>query len=220
VPSQVVVIGNLTHHQMDRLKLIQHLQTHFPTLALGSLRENASPQPDFSIQFRDCITEFFCNSTRNFDFVITVAPNNTQHGRQQERAVAATETLVLACENLLGDLTLALRRPHTRRKPRLRLCKVQDPDSNSAILIRGTPSPLTSPGGKLSIGLAIFWLIVAGALSWWQLRLHQPADSRRTNILAVGLSLGVAAVTTPLPIVTNWRDSKRNPAWRYKGADR
>ena len=199
MPSQVVVFGNLTHHQMTRSDLMRHLQVHFPTLASGSPRENANPQPDFSIQFRDCITEFFCNSTTNFDFVITVAQSNTQHGRQQERAVAATESLVLACENLLGGLTLALRRPFTRRRPRLKLCKVQDPDSNSAILIRGTDSPLKSAGAKLSIGLAVFWLIVAGGLTWWQLTLHQTADSRRANILAIGLSLGVAAITTPVP---------------------
>lgn len=217
--SQVVINGSLTHHQMAPARLIECVRAHFPTLVPGGTSVSVNVQPDFSIQFKDCLAEFFCNSTTSLDFVLTLSRSD-QRGRQQERAVAATESLVRTCENMLSGLTNALRRPYTRRKPRLEMCIVEDPDSKSTILLRGTASPLRSAGAKFSFGLMLCWLIVAGGLTWWQIGVHQSADSRRANILAIGLSLGVAAISTPVPILINWREWKRNPMWRYKGADR
>ena len=218
--SQVVVTGSIAHHPMETAKLIACVRENFPALVEGGTRLNANPQPDFSIRFPDCLAEFFCLSTTSLDFVISVAPSNSKRERQQERAVSATESLVRTCETLLAGLTTALRRRYTRRKPRLEMCVVEDPFSRSTILLRGTASPLRSAGAKISLGLMLFWLIVAGALTWWQIGVHQSADSRRANILAICLSLGVAAISTPLPILINWREWKHNPAWRYKGSDR
>jgi len=218
--SQVVVAGSLAHHHMTTVDLIEHVRAHFPTLAPGGTKPNASPLPDFSIQFKDCLAEFFCISTTSLDFTLSVVHGNNESERQQERAVAATESLVRTCETILGDLTVALRRPYSRRKPRLEMCIVEDPFSKSTILVRGTASPLRSAGAKLSFALALFWLVVAGTLIWWQIHVHQSTESRRANILAIGLALGVAAISTPVPIIMNWREWKRSPTWRYKGSDR
>jgi hypothetical protein len=218
--SQVVVTGSLAHHRMATAELVEHVRSAFPTLVPGGTRLNASPQPDFSVQIRDCLTEFFCDSTTSLDFTISVIHSDSESGRQQERAVAATESLVRSCGTILDGLNVSLRRRYSRRKPKLELCIVEDPFSKSTILTRGTVSPLRSAGAKWSFGLAVFWLIIAGILVWWQSRVHQSAESRLTNILTIGLSLGVAAISTPIPIVINWREWKRNPTWRYKGSDR
>ena len=215
--SQVVVFGSLTHRWMIPSDLMDHIKEHFPAVAPGSPRADARVQPDFSIPFRDCVTEFFCTSNTNFEFVITYQHVNSRQGRQQERVVAATQSLVSACETVLEGLALTLRHPYTRRKPHLKFCNVKDSDSNSAMLERDMESPLRSPGGRLSMGLAVFWVLVACCLTWWQVRLRQSTDVRSANILAIGLSLGVAAVTTPVPIFANWREWKRGPSWRYKG---
>ncbi len=217
--SQVVVAGTLAHRRMTSVKLMDSVRVLFPALVLGGTGGNSNPQPDFSIKLKDCIAEFFCLSTRNLDFVISVVEESTQQGKQQQRAVAATDTLVRTCDLMLTDMAIALKNPYTRRRPRLKQCEVQDPFSNSAILVRGVASPLKSVGAKISFGLAIFWLVTAGALTLWQVHTHQSSDSRRANILAIALALGVAAASTPVPIVINWREWKHSPAWRYKGSD-
>lgn len=217
--SQVVVTGSLTHYRMTTPQLIKYVRTHFPALVEGGTNANSSPTPDFSIQFKDCLAEFFCSSTASLDFTLSVIYGDTESERQHGRAVAATESLVRTCETMLSSLTVALRRPYSRRKPRLGICRVEDPFSRSTILLRETTSPLRSTGAAWSFGLTIFWLIVAGMLVVWQDHVHQSADSKHANILAIGLSLGVAAISTLIPVVINWREWKRNPLWRYKGSD-
>jgi hypothetical protein len=200
-------------------EMIGCIQKRFPSLQQGGAGLNSNAQPDFSIEFRDCLAEFFCSNTTSLDFVLMIKDGGNPRGGQRARAVAATEGLVRTCEGMLAGLCGALRKGALHRKPRISMCVVEDPNTRSTILVRGTPSPLRSPGGKLAFGLAALWLIVGVGLVIWQVSVDQSQESMRTNVLAVALSLGLAALGTPMPTIAAWRDWKRIPIWRDKGAD-
>jgi hypothetical protein len=205
--SQITVSGRIQHKHMDTTLLMKRVEECFPKLE----RSDA----DFVIPLADCRAEFFCTSSQSLDFRIAPSESDGAGRVTSSKAVTAIEMLVRSTDTLWVGMRRALKVRRLRRYPVLDRCVIEDTQSRSILLVRDSLSPLRSPGAKVAYIISFLFCIIGLALILWQLSRRQPADSRIANVITIAVSLGIAALSTPLPIVINWRDWKRTFAWRY-----
>jgi hypothetical protein len=207
MPSQITVSGRIQHKHMDTALLISRVEKRFPKLERS--------ESDFVIPLNDCRAEFFCTSTQSLDFRIAPNESGSTDRATISKAVVAIEMLVRSTDSLWPGLRRALKVSRLRRYPVLDRCVIEDTRSRSILLVRDSLSPLRSPGAKVAYVISFLFCITGLALIIWQLKRQQPADSRIANAITIAVSFGIAALSTPLPILINWRDWKKMFAWRY-----
>lgn len=205
--NQITVSGRIKHKHMNTDLLITSARKHFPKLELSDY--------DFVIPLADCRAQFFCNSTRSLDFRIVPNTSDGVNRASAARAVTAIEMLVRSTDTIWEGMRQALGSRRFWRKPTLDRCVIEDTQSRSVLLVRDSESPLRSAGAKVAYIMTGIFLAVGLALVLWQLKKHQTTDARTANILTITLSLGVAALATPLPILISWREWKKSFTWRY-----
>lgn len=205
--TQVTVSGRIQHRKMDAPALMRRIRKHFPQVEASDY--------DFTIPVEECRAQFVCGNIGNLDFRIIPSTSDGVRPVSTESTVTAIEMLVRSTDKLWPDVRKSLTTNYLWKRPVLTECRIEDTQSKFTLLIRDTASPLRSPGAKIAYAISAFFFITAIALVVWQLRMHQSADARTANILAIALALGVAAVSAPVPILINWRDWKKSLQWRY-----
>lgn len=188
---------------------MKRIRKHFPQVEASDY--------DFTIPIpaEECRAQFVCGNIGNLDFRIVPSISDGMRPVSTASAVTAIEMLVRSTDKLWPDVQKSLTSNYLRKRPILTQCRIEDTQSKFTLLIRDTASPLRSPGAKIAYAISALFFIAAIALVVWQLRMRQPTDVRTTNILAIALALGVAAVSAPVPIFVNWRDWKKSLQWRY-----
>jgi hypothetical protein len=189
---------------MDPEILRMRVQNTFPQLEQS--------EGDFTISLPDCRAVFFCTHTGELDFQVTPLGSGAN---QASKAITAIEILVPSTDALWEGLRSSLRIGRLRKYPTLIECAIKDAQSRTKLLVRDSISPLLSSGAKLAYAISFLYCILGVVLVLWQLHIRESADIRTANILTVTLSLGIAAVSVPIPIVTNWREWKKSFSWRY-----
>ena len=199
--------GRIQHREMNAAALMKRIRTHFPQAEASDY--------DFTIPIDECRAQFVCGNIGNLDFRIVPPISDDMRPVSTASAVTAIEMLVRSTDKLWPDVQKSLTSNYLRKRPILTECRIEDTQSKFTLLIRDTASPLRSSGAKIAYAISALFFIAAIALVVWQLRMRQPTDVRTTNILAIALALGVAAVSAPVPIFVNWRDWKKSLQWRY-----
>jgi hypothetical protein len=211
MPSQITVSGRVQHKEMDAQAIINLLRKAFPRLEPSDY--------DFVIPLNDCRAQFFCTSTRCLEFRIQPETSSGPDRARSSKAVTAIEILVRSTDTLWDGMRNALGIKPFSRRPTLD-CVIEDTQSRTTLLVRESASPLRSPGAKVAYVISAIFCAATAFLILWQIHTRQPSKDRITNILTVLLSLGVAALTIPVPILVNWREWKKALNWRYVRAGR
>ena len=206
IATQITVSGRIQHKDMDATALMKRVRKHFPKLEASDY--------DFTIPLVDCRAQFACENTGNLDFRIIPIASDSANTTTTSSAVTAIELLVRSSDMLWRGVRKSLTTRYLRRHPILEQCRIEDTQTKFTLLTRDV-SPLRSAGAKVAYLMGVLFCAAIIALVLWQLRMRQSADTRTANILTIAVSLGVAAVTAPVPILINWRDWKRNLKWRY-----
>jgi len=205
--SQMTASGRIAHKHMDAETLITRLRNHFPKLERSA--------GDFVIPLGDCRAEFFCINSQHLDFRISPVASDGANRATTSKAITAIEMLVQSTDVLWEGLRSSLRHPRSRKFPTLIRCVIQDTQSRVPLLIHDSSSPLRSPGAKTAYAMSLIFCITGAFLVVWQLHTSEPSGARTANILAIALPIGVAVISTPAPILINWREWKKTFTWRY-----
>lgn len=206
MPPIVTARGLVTHTARTPDEVFIAISAAFPKAARGGM--------DFTVPLGDCTANFYCRSHTTLEFHIHVTGFSNQN---QGVVGAATEAemLIRSMEILWKGITSSLRSASLRRRPELSRCHIEEPASTAALLVCEIVSPLKSPGARISYLFSGLFALTALVLVLWQRTAPQSHDTRQSNILGILLSLVVAAVSTPIPILVNWREWKRQLVWRY-----
>jgi hypothetical protein len=207
--SQIAINGKIRHKRMTQDEILRRIRLGFPNTKLG--------ERDFVLYLNSSRVSFYCAGTGNLEFSITPVNPVGQSALVSERTVTSTEILIRAADELWPNLRRDLTAGIFKRRPELNMCNLEDPESLGVLLKRDRSSPLRSPGAKLAWVLSAFFLILALALTIWQLTSYKPSGARTSNILTILTSLSVAAITVPAPILLNWFDWKKASVWKYRG---
>jgi hypothetical protein len=205
--TQVTVSGRIRHSEMNAVALMDRIRRHFPQVEASDY--------DFTIPMGDCRAQFVCGNIGNLDFRIVPSVSDGARPSSTASAVTSVEMLVRTTDKLWPDVRKSLTTKYLRKRPILTECRIEDTQSKFTLLIRDTESPLASSGAKIAYAMSLIFCLAAIPLVFWQVKIHQSADTRTANILAIALTLGAAAVSVPIPIVVNWRDWKKSLPWRY-----
>jgi hypothetical protein len=205
--SQVVVTGRVLHAKMTPGEVFDRLKVQFPQAQLEG--------DDFSINLTDCKVSCYRSNLTTLDFRIDIELTGSSSKTGPQRVVAATELLIRSTDTLWSGLSSGLSKRFLRRSPVMDLCVIEDVDSKNALLVRDKKSPLRSAAAKLSYTVSSLLLLAMSILIYWQLGLSQSSASRLANVLTITLSLAVAAVVTPTPVLAQWLEWRKNLVWRY-----
>jgi hypothetical protein len=179
----LVVSGRVRHCQMQPAKVHALLRKRLPGLQVSGL--------DFSVDRRSCTVGFFCNASSILDYTVTA-----KSGSSSPPALVAA--LARETDGLNEVLREALTRPF--RRARVEFCLIEDERSRSGLLHWTREQPLSSRPAKLSYGLCLALLVLAGVLV--HNTLHQaPGVERSNNITSLLLAICLPAVLLPLPFV-------------------
>lgn len=197
----LVVSGRIAHRHLQPDALRGALETRLPTLTVGI--------PDFFVERNACRIEFFCNTTTSLDYTITLKAGGVS-------APAAVALLVRETDSVNAVVLSALRESGTAH---IEYCLLEDDRSRTSLLSWSPhPSPLTSRPAKVSYVLCVALLLLGVFLIYQQLQ--QPIQpGREFNILSLALTLGLPALTLPMPFVFEHLRPKDRTRWIFAGGN-
>lgn len=205
--SQVLVTGRILHTKLPPDEVLRKIKGHFSHVELVG--------QDFAIQLADCKISCFRSNVTTLDFTIEINILVDAPKSGPQRVVAATEMLIRATDTTWVGFFTSLRCGRLRRRPVMDLCVIEDQMSKNTLLVREQNSPLRTSAAKITYLLSFSFLAVMAGLIYWQFAVHQPSASRLANLLAIILPLSIAAIGTPIPVIMQWLDWRRNLVWRY-----
>lgn len=186
---------------MDSTVLLTKIQTVFPRAAAGGM--------DFVIPLNDCEVHLYCMSTSSLEFHVKATSSVSS------RSVTVVELLVRSTSVLWSGLERSLKADGRSGKATLASCVIEDTSSRGILLTCDMISPLRSTGARVAFFFSgIFTLAAIGLILWQVFTPHSGAD-REANVLGISLSLFLTAITTPIPIIINWREWKKELSWKY-----
>lgn len=198
---QITVTGLIEHAEMDSSALLTKIQTAFPRAAAGGM--------DFVIPLNDCEVHLYCMSTSSLEFHVKATPS------AGSRSVTVVELLVRSTSILWSGLERSLKTDGRSGKVSLTRCVIEDTSSRGTLLTCDMTSPLHSTGARVAFSFSGIFVLTAIGLILWQVFTPHSGPDREANLLGITLSLFVTAITTPIPIIINWREWKKELSWKY-----
>ncbi|MFC8358791.1 hypothetical protein ACFUIY_02860 [Streptomyces griseorubiginosus] len=190
---------------MSPTEILNKVKTAFPRAAAAGL--------DFTIPLGDCEASFYCMSNTRLEFrVKTVASGASPGG---PRVVTSTQMLITSTNVLWDGLEKSLKVSRFRARPSLNGCHIEDVQSRNKLLFCDMSSPLWSAGAKVAYIVSGICAIAAAALILWQLQTQHDSNSQQANILGISLGLLLPAITTPIPVIVNWLEWKKQLTWKF-----
>jgi hypothetical protein len=190
---------------MSPIDVLNKVKSYFPRAIPAGL--------DFTVPLGDCEASFYCISNTSLEFrVKTVATGANPGG---PRVVTSTQMLITSTNVLWSGLEKSLKSSRFRGRPSLSSCHIEDVQSRNRLLVCETSSPLRSIGAKAAYIVSILFAAAAIILIAWQLHSQSDNNSQQANILGISLSLFIPVLTTPVPVIVNWLEWKKQLTWKF-----
>ncbi|TDE35457.1 hypothetical protein [Actinomadura sp. 6K520] len=210
--QHVYVKGRLSHSDLSAADVRAKFAQKFSTFS-------ASPSgADFEIKLQDVEITGFSGVSTEVEFTVEVTPVT---GRSHPNAVASTVMLIDGTETFLAGAFSALTCerwkyvPFFTRKPKLEICEIKSSGQHNPLLHRDNDPPKWSIGAKAAYFIVFILVCITAGLVLWQTNVRQPSGVLVQNLLAILLSLPLAALGALLPIYINQREWKKQTPWKY-----
>lgn len=197
----LVVSGRISHAHLQPDALRGALEERLPRLTIGI--------PDFFVERDACRVEFFCNSTTTLDYTIALKSGSSPAPAAVALLVRETDSINAVIISTLGKSGRA----------QVEYCLLEDDRSRTSLLSWSPyPAPLKSRPAKVSYLICLALLLLGFFLICQQFQQpHQPG--MEFNILSLALTMGLPALTLPLPFLFEHLRNVETARWVFSGGN-